>query len=133
MASSIKPYCDGAHAQIGFSDAKDAKRVPTCSPSYVSRRSGTRLRSFASLNPIWAWAPSQYGLMDEAPHRHRAISGRDGNGSPSQLMKRAALLTRSGPFGESLIAVGASPVATLSLSNRSRAIASDSAVLHIRS
>src|SRR5215469_5941116 len=39
-ASSIKPYCDGAHAQIGFSDAKDPKRVPDRRDTYVGEQVG---------------------------------------------------------------------------------------------
>jgi CDGSH-type Zn-finger protein/truncated hemoglobin YjbI len=39
-ASSVKPYCDGAHAQIGFSDAKDPKRVPDRRDTYAGEQVG---------------------------------------------------------------------------------------------
>ncbi len=32
--SSLKPFCDGTHASIGFSDAKDPKRVPDRRDTY---------------------------------------------------------------------------------------------------
>src|SRR5215469_14299207 len=37
-ASSIKPYCDGTHAQIGFYDAKDPGRVPDKLDTYVGQQ-----------------------------------------------------------------------------------------------
>jgi len=37
-ASSIKPYCDGSHAQISFSDAKDPSRVPDQLDTYVGQQ-----------------------------------------------------------------------------------------------
>jgi CDGSH-type Zn-finger protein/truncated hemoglobin YjbI len=37
-ASSIKPLCDGAHAAIGFSDAKDPKRVQDRQDTYVGQQ-----------------------------------------------------------------------------------------------
>jgi CDGSH-type Zn-finger protein/truncated hemoglobin YjbI len=33
-ASSIKPMCDGSHARVGFTDAKDPKRVPDHRDAY---------------------------------------------------------------------------------------------------
>jgi CDGSH-type Zn-finger protein/truncated hemoglobin YjbI/ferredoxin len=36
--SSLKPYCDGSHAQIGFSDAKDPARVPDHLDTYVGQQ-----------------------------------------------------------------------------------------------
>ncbi|HEY2444005.1 MAG TPA: CDGSH iron-sulfur domain-containing protein [Streptosporangiaceae bacterium] len=37
-ASSIKPLCDGSHARVGFSSAKDPKRVPDRRDSYVGQQ-----------------------------------------------------------------------------------------------
>jgi CDGSH-type Zn-finger protein len=37
-ASTIKPFCDGIHAEIGFTDAKDPKRVPDRRDSYAGRQ-----------------------------------------------------------------------------------------------
>jgi CDGSH-type Zn-finger protein len=37
-ASAIKPYCDGSHARIGFSSAKDPKRVPDQRDTYVGQQ-----------------------------------------------------------------------------------------------
>ena len=34
-ASAMKPFCDGSHATSGFGDAKDPKRVPDRSDTYV--------------------------------------------------------------------------------------------------
>jgi CDGSH-type Zn-finger protein/truncated hemoglobin YjbI len=39
-ASSIKPYCDGRHAQISFSDAKDVERVPDHRDTYIGQQVG---------------------------------------------------------------------------------------------
>jgi CDGSH-type Zn-finger protein/truncated hemoglobin YjbI/ferredoxin len=36
--SSLKPFCDGAHAEIGFSGSKDAKRVPDRRDTYVGQQ-----------------------------------------------------------------------------------------------
>jgi len=36
--SSLKPLCDGHHAEVGFSDAKDPKRVPDRRDSYVGQQ-----------------------------------------------------------------------------------------------
>jgi CDGSH-type Zn-finger protein len=37
-ASAIKPLCDGAHAEIGFSDGKDPKRVADRRDTYVGQQ-----------------------------------------------------------------------------------------------
>jgi len=37
-ASSIKPYCDGSHARISFSDAKDPARVPDHLDTYLGQQ-----------------------------------------------------------------------------------------------
>ena len=37
-ASSVKPYCDGSHAKIAFSDAKDSGRVPDRRDTYVGEQ-----------------------------------------------------------------------------------------------
>jgi CDGSH-type Zn-finger protein/truncated hemoglobin YjbI len=37
-ASAIKPLCDGAHASVGFSDAKDPNRVPNRRDTYVGQQ-----------------------------------------------------------------------------------------------
>ena len=37
-ASQIKPFCDGAHASIGFDDTKDPKRVPDRRDTYVGQQ-----------------------------------------------------------------------------------------------
>jgi CDGSH-type Zn-finger protein/truncated hemoglobin YjbI len=39
-ASSIKPYCDGRHAQIRFSGAKDAERVADQRDTYIGEQVG---------------------------------------------------------------------------------------------
>jgi CDGSH-type Zn-finger protein/truncated hemoglobin YjbI/ferredoxin len=36
--SLLKPFCDGAHAEIGFSDAKDPQRVPDRRDTYVGQQ-----------------------------------------------------------------------------------------------
>jgi CDGSH-type Zn-finger protein/truncated hemoglobin YjbI len=36
--SEMKPFCDGAHAEAGFSDAKDPKRVPDRRDTYVGQQ-----------------------------------------------------------------------------------------------
>jgi CDGSH-type Zn-finger protein/ferredoxin len=37
-ASAIKPFCDGTHAEISFTDAKDAGRVPDGRDSYAGHQ-----------------------------------------------------------------------------------------------
>jgi len=37
-ASAIKPYCDGTHADIGFTTEKDPKRVPDRRDTYVGQQ-----------------------------------------------------------------------------------------------
>ncbi len=37
-ASAIKPLCDGSHARIGFTDAKDPKRVPDRRDTYAGQQ-----------------------------------------------------------------------------------------------
>ena len=37
-ASAIKPLCDGSHARVGFSDAKDPKRVPDKRDTYAGQQ-----------------------------------------------------------------------------------------------
>jgi CDGSH-type Zn-finger protein len=37
-ASAMKPYCDGSHAKIAFSDAKDSARVPDRRDTYIGEQ-----------------------------------------------------------------------------------------------
>ena len=69
-------------------------KIVTCCPGYVSRRSGTRFGSLASVKPLVACDPSQNGLAAEAPHRHRASWGARVSVSPSGVRTAATLVTR---------------------------------------
>ena len=73
-------------------------KIVTCWPAYVSRRSGTRLGSLVSVNPMRACVPSQSGLADEPPQRHSAICGVGRVCSPRWLSRRGTFVTRYGPF-----------------------------------
>ena len=69
-------------------------RTVTCTPTYVSSRSGTRLGSLRSVKPMSAWVPSQRGLDADRPQRQSAIWGIVVMSTPSQLRIRWRLVTR---------------------------------------
>lgn len=53
-ASARKPYCDGSHARISFTDAKDLKRVPDRRDPYPGCRSPSWTTAASASTPATA-------------------------------------------------------------------------------
>jgi CDGSH-type Zn-finger protein/truncated hemoglobin YjbI len=120
-ASAIKPLCDGSHVDIGFTDAKDPKRVPDRLDTYagqqidVTDNRGTcahsgfctdRLPGVYRVDGEPFVAPTG-GRMDDIVRAVRAcpsgalgfaMSGGDGRNLADQVRERAVEVSKDGPY-----------------------------------
>jgi CDGSH-type Zn-finger protein/truncated hemoglobin YjbI/ferredoxin len=120
-ASALKPLCDGSHAEVGFSDAKDPNRVPDQRATYVGEQvtifdnRGTcahsgfcsdRLRTVFRPDEDPFVAPSG-GRMDEIISAVRAcpsgalsfaIEGPEARGQVDQEREPTIEVSRDGPY-----------------------------------
>jgi len=120
--STIKPFCDGSHARLGFSGAKDPKRVPDRRDSYdgvqvtvldnrgICAHSGfctDRLNTVFHLGAEPFVTPSG-GRMDEIINRVRdcpsgalsyAIDGREAREQVDQATREPGIeVSKDGPY-----------------------------------
>ena len=80
---------------------------PTPYPPELHQLSSSTVLGMPVRNLISLWEPSQYGLMAEAPQRHRATVFRcRGTGSPDGVTISKSPRIRIGPSGQSTTELG---------------------------
>ena len=95
--SQLKPLCDGTHAKIGFTDAKDPGRVPDRRDTYVGPAGDhpRQPRHLPALGPVHR--PARHRLPQPrgaVRHSQRRPDGRDHPGGPGLPVRSPQLCHR---------------------------------------